>query len=372
MVETLLALRDVTVEYGHRTALLVSSLDVHAGEVLALIGPNGAGKSTLLRVMGLLQEPTAGKVFFRTQESGPRNALYLRRRMASVFKEPLLLNASVYENAALGLRLRGLMTRETEVRLRPWLERLGIDHLAERRVRTLSGGEAQRTSLARALVLDPELLLLDEPFSALDEPTRDGLLDDLQRVLKMVKTTTVFVTHDRNEAFRLANRVGILIDGRIIQLAPSDEVFSQPNSEKAADVVGFENRIPGVVQSIADGIAVIRFYDEIAVARARREFRPGTRIIMCIRAEDVCLIRCEEKRDSSLDLNRFRGKIANVSAGVIQYRVAVNNGKIAMKAAISRSQAQDLDVREGGQVVAAFEASAVHLVKDGEEYRAGA
>jgi tungstate transport system ATP-binding protein len=365
MAETLLALRDVTVEYGHRTALLVSSLDVHAGEVLALIGPNGAGKSTLLRVMGLLQEPTAGKVFFRTQESDPRNALYLRRRMASVFKEPLLLNASVYENAALGLRLRGLKTRETEARLRPWLERLGIDHLAERRVRTLSGGEAQRTSLARALVLDPELLLLDEPFSALDEPTRDGLLDDLQRVLRMIKTTTVFVTHDRNEAFRLANRVGILLEGKIVQLGPGDEVFSRPNSEKAADIMGFENRIQGVVQSIADGIAVIRFSDGSAAARG--EFPPGTRVIMCIRAEDVSLIRCDEKRDSSWDLNRFRGKVTCVSAGMLQYRVAVNNGNIVMKAAISGSRLRDLDLCEGNRVVATFEASAVHLVKDGEQ-----
>ena len=372
MAETLLALRDVSVEYGHQTALFVPSLHVQAGEVLALIGPNGAGKSTLLRVMGLLQAPTSGKVFFRNQESRKRNGLYFRRRMASVFKEPLLLNASVYENAALGLRLRGLKAREVETRLRPWLERLGINHLAERRVRTLSGGEAQRTSLARALVLDPELLLLDEPFSALDEPTRTGLLDDLERVLRMIKTTTVFVTHDRNEAFRLANRVGILVEGRIIQLGPSDEVFSQPNSAKVADIVGFENRIPGVVQSIADGIALVRFDDGTAVAKAKKEFRPGARIIMCIRAEDVRLIHCAEERDLSRSLNRIRGRVTNVSAGVLQYCIAVNNDKISMKAAIHRSQSQGFDVRVGGEVVAGFDASAVHLVKDEEEHRTDA
>ena len=370
MVETVIALRDVRVDYGDRTALYLPSLDVHAGELLAVIGPNGAGKSTLLRVMGLLQVPTTGKVFFRTHESGQRNTLYLRRRMASVFKEPLLLNASVYENAALGLKLRGLKAREIEMRLRPWLERLGIDHLAERRFRTLSGGEAQRTSLARALVLDPELLLLDEPFSALDEPTRDGLLDDLQRVLRTIKTTTVFVTHDRNEAFRLANRVGILIEGTLIQLGPSSEVFSQPNSEKAADMVGFENRIPGVVQGIADGIAVIRFKGGTAVARG--EFRPGTRVIMCIRAQDVRLLRCDQEPGPPRDWNIFRGNLADVLSGMLQYRLAVNNGKIGIKAAISRSQLQDLDLNEGRPVVAVFEANAVHLVKDESGSRTGA
>ena len=369
MAETLLALRDVTVDYGDRTALYLPSLEVYTGEILAFIGPNGSGKSTLLRVMGLLQVPTSGEVCFGTDASVRSNVLTLRRRMASVFQEPLLLNASVYDNAALGLRLRRLDSRATEARVRPWLERLEINHLAARRVHTLSGGEAQRTSLARALVLDPELLLLDEPFSALDEPSRDALLDDLQRVLRMVKTTTVFVTHDRNEAFRLANRVGILSEGKIIQLGPSGQVFSQPNSEKAADIVGFENRIPGVVQSIAEGNAVIRFNNGTAVART--EFRPGTRVIMCIRAEDVCLIRCDDECGSSRNLNRFRGRIANVSAGMLQYRIAVNNGKIAMKAAISRSQLQDLDVREGVEVVAAFQPNAVHLVKDAEQHRTG-
>ena len=144
--------------------------------------------------------------------------LSFRRRIATVFQEPLLLNASVYDNAALGLKLRNVDSREIERRLRPWLERLGISRLASRTVRTLSGGEAQRTSLARALVLDPELLLLDEPFSALDQPSRDVLLDDLQEILQGTGTTTVFVTHDRNEAFRVASRIGVMAGGELLQL----------------------------------------------------------------------------------------------------------------------------------------------------------
>jgi len=288
--------------------------------------------------------------------------------MASVFQEPLLLKASVYDNVVLGLKLRGINSRELGTRVRPWLERLGIQHLAERPVGTLSGGEARRTSLARALVLAPELLLLDEPFSALDEPTREGLLEDLQRALKMIDTTTVFVTHDRNEAFRLADRVGILSAGKIIQLGPTAEVFSQPNSEQAADIVGFENRIPAVVESMAEGNVVVRFNGGVAVAPG--EYRPGARVVMCIRAEDVCLIGCGAAGTSG-NLNRIRGRIANISRSMLQYRIAVNNGKLSIRAAIPRSQFQDLDANEGGSVVAAFAASAVHLVKDEEESRTG-
>jgi len=157
--------------------------------------------------------------------------------MASVFQEPLLLNASVYENAALGLKLRRLDGRAAEQRVLPWLERLGIAHLARRQARSLSGGEAQRTSLARAFVLDPELLLLDEPFSALDPPTRDELLLDLETILRETGITTVFVTHDRNEAYMLGNRVAVVIGGRVLQIGATAEVFAQPVNEEVARFV---------------------------------------------------------------------------------------------------------------------------------------
>ena len=365
MAEALIALRDVVVKYGDLTALNIPSLDVYAGEVLALIGPNGAGKSTLLRVMGLLQVPTSGKVFFRDQESARNNSLNLRRRMASVFQEPLLLNASVYDNAALGLKLRGLNPGDIEQELRPWLERLEISDLAIRRVRTLSGGEAQRTNLARALVLNPELLLFDEPFSALDQPTRDTLLDDLKQILRETGITTVLVTHDRDEAFRLANRVGILTGGRILQLGSSVDVFTRPQSESVAEIVGFENRIPGVVKSIAEGIAMIRFNEDTAAAMG--EIQPGTRVIMCIRAEDVRVNQPGDQCGSTSDLNHVRGKITNVSSGMLQYRITVKTDGVALKAVISRKELHGIDIREGVEVTATFQPNAVHLVRDLKE-----
>ena len=230
----------IRVVRGGRTVLDVPGLAVPPAEVLALIGPNGAGKSTLLRVLGLLESPGAGEVRFRGTAVAPRAALAVRRRMASVFQEALLADTTVRENVALGLRFRGEGGPAATKRVGEWLERFGIAHLAERRARTLSGGEAQRAALARALVMEPEVLLLDEPFSSLDPPTREGLIDDLGRILREERTTAVLVTHDRGEALALGDRVGVLMGGRLLQVDGAAQVFRAPATEEIARFVGVE------------------------------------------------------------------------------------------------------------------------------------
>ena len=193
--------------------------------MLAVVGPNGAGKSTLVQVLALLERPARGEVLFDGAPASG-NALPYRRRMAVVFQEPLLLDTTVESNVGSGLALRGVPVQEQRRRSTEWLERFGIAHLAKRSARTLSGGEAQRMSLARALVLEPEVLLLDEPFSALDQPTRAALIDDLDRVLMASRIATVFVTHDRSEALRLGDRIAVLMDGRMRQVGSPAEVFA--------------------------------------------------------------------------------------------------------------------------------------------------
>ena len=362
MAEALLSLQQVEVRYAAElTVLRFSALEVYGGEVLAIIGPNGAGKSTLLRVLGLLQQPTEGKVFFRGCEVSSKDSLSIRRRMASVFQEPLLLNATVYDNAALGLKLRGLNRRAIAQKIHPWLERLSIAHLAQRQARSLSGGEAQRTSLARAFAVDPELLLLDEPFSSLDPPTRDGLLLDLATILRETAVTTVFVTHERDEAFTLGDRIGVLLDGKLLQLGAAAEVFAHPINAEVARFVGIDTQIPGVVESVSEGLAQIRINGGRALVVGN--FQAGEKLFLCLRPEDITLSLPGAEDAKSSASNRLQGKTLKVTPWGSHYRVALACGENTLVAFITRPSFLELKIAEGDEVVASFKASAVHVIK---------
>ncbi len=229
---------DVEVHQGERTLLSLDALSLAPGEVLALMGPNGAGKSTLLQTAALLQVPRSGEIWLAGERADRGTRRRLRRETAMVFQAPLLFDTTVLANAASGLRFRGLARREAERRAHLWLERFGVDHLAARHARSLSGGEAQRVSLARALATEPRLLLLDEPFSALDTPTRATLVPALATQLRATATTAIVVTHDVAEAIALADRIGILLAGRLVQMGSVDEVIARPESAAVAAVLG--------------------------------------------------------------------------------------------------------------------------------------
>jgi tungstate transport system ATP-binding protein len=222
----LLALRGIKVRRGARIILDLPALEIWPGTVTTILGRNGAGKTTLLQVMALLLDPDEGEIRFRGDPvSMRRNPVAVRRRMAFVFQEPLLFDTTVFGNVASGLRLRGVARAAIRDRVDRWLHRLGIAHLATQPARLLSGGEARRTSLARALVLEPELLLLDEPFTALDYFTRRELLAELPQHLGEAGTTAVAVTHDPHEAEQLGDRALALHEGKLVADGPTPEVL---------------------------------------------------------------------------------------------------------------------------------------------------
>jgi ABC-type Fe3+/spermidine/putrescine transport system ATPase subunit len=358
MAEAFLTLEDILIRHGSATVLDVARLEIYHGETLALIGPNGAGKSTLLRVLGLLQPPDAGTVRFHGETANRDNALRMRRRMASVFQEPLLLNASVYDNAALGLKIRRLANEESRRRVLPWLARLGIAALAERRARTLSGGELQRTSLARALALEPELLLLDEPFSSLDPPTRESLLVDLRDILRQTGVTAVFVTHDRHEAFMLGTRVGVLNQGRLLQLGSGTEVFTRPIDEKVAEIVGADTRLRAVVEQCHNGVARLCFAG--GAIEIRGEFRPAAPVLLCLRPEDIRLSRGDSAVCGSG--SRISVRIVKVIPSTPHYRLMLESGAGPLTALLSRGEFDALALREGDALTASFDAKALHVI----------
>jgi tungstate transport system ATP-binding protein len=237
----LLELRDIEVHAGSRCILEVRRLAIGAGSTTAVLGANGAGKSTLLRVAGALLTPHAGRVLL---DAAPAVQRDIRRATAAVLQRPLLRRGSVRANAETGLRFRSVPRAAARQRAEAWLERLGILHLAERQAHTLSGGEAQRVSLARALAVSPRLLLLDEPFAGLDTPTRGELLADVRELLAETSTAALLVTHDRHEAAALADEVAVLHAGALRQHGPASEVLDAPSDAQCARLLGFETIVP--------------------------------------------------------------------------------------------------------------------------------
>jgi molybdopterin-binding protein len=356
----LAAVRDLVVRRESLVVLDIPYMEVRQGEVLSVIGPNGAGKSTLLHVLALLHPATSGEIWFAGQRvSAGNNVVKLRRRMAVVFQESLLLDTSVKDNVASGLRIRGMESREAGERASYWMKRFGVDALAERPARKLSGGEAQRASLARAFAMEPELLLLDEPFSALDAPTRAVLFEDFERVLHESRLTTVFVTHDRTEAMRLGDRVAVMMSGKVAQLGEPEEVFSTPADERVAAFVGVENLIPGQVVEQSEGLALVSL--RVGYAEAVSDIGSGHKVLACLRPEDVVLGPVPLDPPTTSARNKLRGRITRLIPLGSQVRVMVDCG-FPLVALITRRSSEDLGFHEDMEVLVSFKASSVHLL----------
>lgn len=218
---SLIEARGVQVHRSGRVILDLPEFSMDRGEILGIVGPNGSGKSTLVKVLALLEKPTLGFVSFRgftawDGDGGSRDVVKARRSMAVVFQNPTLLDGTVYDNVALPLRLRGIARREYHSRVVRWLEVFGISHLAGRHCRHLSGGEAQRTCLARAFIVEPEAMFLDEPFASLDLPAKRRLIDDLSQVLASSGAASIIVSHDVAEVSWFTRTVMVLRDGKIL------------------------------------------------------------------------------------------------------------------------------------------------------------
>ncbi len=234
--------RGLRVAARGRELLAVDVLEVADGETLAVLGPNGAGKSTLLRALARLEPAATCEQMLLDGEPVP--PAQLRAAVAAVLQRPVLQRASVLDNAAAGLRLRGVRRARARRLARPWLDALGVAHLADRQARTLSGGEAQRVAIARALAVRSRVLLLDEPFTGLDAATRADLLADLRAALNHSTAAVLLVTHDRDEAAALAHRTALLVRGRIRQLGTTAHVLDSPADLDCADLLGYTTRLP--------------------------------------------------------------------------------------------------------------------------------
>jgi len=360
--EIVLELQDTTVDYDGRTVLNVPHLALHKGEVLTLLGQNGSGKTTLLRLLGLLLRPSRGQVVFcgeKVDFNDPGQLLELRRRMAAVMQEPLLCRMSVWRNVALGLGFRRLPKEDVEERVETWLERLSIAPLRERPASKLSGGEAQRTSLARAMALNPEVLFLDEPFSALDAPTRQSQLQELSALLVESAVSAVFATHDRGEALALGDRVAVLMGGRVAQVGSVEEVFARPERVDVARFLGIETLIPGLVTGSASGRVQVDC-GEILI-EAEGGYEVGSEVHVAVGPGEIRL-QDDGSPVGEADLNIVSGRVTRMFPTETHHRIEIDCG-VPVVAVVSRARIREMDLEVGARVQAVFPVRTTHLIR---------
>ena len=278
-----------------------------------------------------------------------------------VFQEPLLFDTTVYKNVASGLKIRGINRDEIRERVMRYLKCFNIEHLANRSARKLSGGESQRASLARAFAIEPELIFLDEPFSALDPPTRHALTDDLEKIVRETGITTVMVTHDQSEALRMSDRIAVMNSGRIVQSGTPAVVMNNPANEFVANFVGMETILVGRVLKNNDGSLLISISGREVDAIG--EMQPNEEVYCCIRPENVT-IEIRDPDDFTSARNIFPARILDIDSMGPFLKLSLDCG-FPLVSYVTREAFATLGLAEGKEVYASFKATSIHLIRKG-------
>ena len=345
-------------------ALDVDYVEAEAGSVLAVLGPSGSGKSTLLRVLGLLEEPSAGTVRLAGQKVTIRDR-EARLKMAAVFQRPYLLKGSVSANVAYGLASHGVPKSERTPRITAALARVGLEGYEDRSALSLSGGEAQRVSLARALILEPRVLLLDEPLASLDPLLKQQLTRDFASILRDAGVTVVYVTHDQDEAMVVCDRVVVMKDGRIVSDGTVSEVMDLPTDGWVASFLGAEVPLRGHVIRAEDGLVWIGCCGvEIA---AVADIPTGEDVVFGIHPEDVLLFTEERGLPTTSARNQLHATVVELSPRGSTYRAVLEVGGARIASSVSRSAVREMGLHEDSQVLAVFKATAVAVTRVPDE-----
>jgi tungstate transport system ATP-binding protein len=358
---SLLEVAGLTHRYGEREVLKDLDLSIGKGEVFALIGPTGAGKTTLLRIMDLLEVPAAGKLYFDGKcipRSG-KQRLEIRRRISFVHQKPQIFSLSVYDNVACGLRWRGEEKNRIAGKVDHILEMVGLEGYKNRKARTLSGGEAQRVALARSLVLEPEVLLLDEPTANLDPVSTAKIEQLISSVARQHNTTMIMATHDMSQGQQLADRIGVLLDGKLAQTGDATDIFRSPQNEQVARFVGMENIIEGVVIANNEGIVTVGIGG--SAIQAVSNCPAAKAVYACIRPEEVTLALSTTQSSAR---NSFHAKVTRVNTIGPLSRVEIDCG-FRLVALVTRISVEELNLQVDREVYAIFKATTVHIMEKG-------
>ena len=356
-MKEILSMQNVSVDRSGRQRILnIQTFAVCRGELIAIVGPNGAGKSTLLQTVNLLQ-PYQGNLRLFGEEAEKSRQSMLRRRSAMVFQETLLLDGTVFENVAWPLRFRGIEPCEIKIRVHKALTDFGCDHLVRRPAKLLSGGEAQRVCIARALVTEPELLLLDEPFASLDVAMRSAMMEEIRKVAKQRGITVMLVSHSFSDVLYFAERAVALFDGQILQDDSPEILMRRPIDERVARLVGMDNVLPCRLELMGEKRFItltggIRFaYGGPLVAAASVCCLPGDALVLC------------DDREKAPAAGRVvvEGLIERVMPGIGTYRVLVRIEELLLSVRLPRGYAAE-KLQPGLRIRLCFDPAEAHVV----------
>ncbi len=346
-------------KHGRQYTLKDINLSVDAGDVFALIGPTGAGKTTLLRLLNLLDKPSEGSIIFDGINVTASNSHYLdiRRRMSFVQQKPVVFDMSVFDNVACGLKWRHQQSETIKQKVGNTLKLVGLSDYANRNALTLSGGEAQRVAIARALATNPEVLLLDEPTANLDPNSITKIEEVLTHTIAEQKITVVMATHDMSQGQYLANKIGVMMDGKLLQTGSPDDIFNSPISREVAEFVGIENILDGEIIDKDGNLATIDV-NGITV-QAISDYAIGERVYILIRPEDITLTLAG---DTTSARNTFHGRIIKATRIGPLFHIKAYCG-FPLLAVVTRKSAQEMGLTDGREIYASFKATAIHAIK---------
>ena len=368
-----LKLEGLTKYFGYTTAVEAVDLSVDQGEFLTLLGPSGCGKTTILRMIAGFESPSAGSILLDGEEIAHRAAN--KRPMGMVFQSYALFpHLTAEQNIAFGMTIKKLPAGKIKQRCAELLELVGLGDKGRSFPHQLSGGQQQRIALARALAIEPKVLLLDEPLSALDAKVRVSLRNEIRRIQQQLKMTAIYVTHDQEEALAISDRIAVMAKGRIEQLDYPEEIYRKPRTAFAATFVGTSNRFQGEMESASAGICKVEDYYTLRVP-GTPGLRDGEPVLVLVRPEEMMLHAVAED-------DHEPGVSANQLAGVIELRTFLGpftrfhvriNERTALIADIPSQQARDFAVAQGVRLSFAATACQVLALEDqgaGQEQQA--
>jgi putative spermidine/putrescine transport system ATP-binding protein len=343
-------LRNIRKTFGQNVVVENFNLQIGQGECISFLGPSGCGKTTTLNIIAGFLEPDQGDILIKGKRMNgvPSN----KRELGMVFQTySLFPHMTVAENVAYGLKLRKMPKAEIAQKVQRVLELVKLPHVADRYPKQLSGGQRQRIAIARALVIEPSLLLLDEPLSNLDAKLREELRDELKRLHTETGVTTIFVTHDQEEALYLSDRIVVLDHGKVEQIGTPWDIYNRPASEFVHTFIGKSNRIPGTVSGLDNGRIVVATDAgfRLAASPKDRTFKTGDRVSAYIRPEKIAILPVGDGSSPSGNPNPVQGtvKLLSFLGAFVECEVEVGTVSLSV-----RVQATGQELRlETGQTV---------------------